>query len=98
MITKTFICDDCKASKAEEDLFTLNLSIEKSEKSSRYLKCGSCKRDVCKDCLKKHGILTEADPNDIAAKKEEQAANEKKCSVENKLVELLEYLGVAFTE
>lgn len=97
MITKTFICDKCKKSVGETDLRQISVKITKSGVPSYDRLNISVDKDVCIDCLKKANIVTEMTPEEKEKKGAEiQAKNVK--TVEDKLLELLEDLGVAFAE
>lgn len=96
MITKTFICDLCKKSVGESELFKVVTAItiprQKNDCYSRNL--ASCDKDVCRECLEKKGLVTDAIEN--GDKKEEFQQNQK--TFESKFVDFLEDIGVAFVE
>lgn len=95
MITKTFICDKCNKSVGENELVPISVDVKLPPKvGSSYRKSVECKKELCRDCLVKAGIVTETPETE----KEEtiQAKNVK--TLETKFVEFLEDLGVAFVE
>jgi hypothetical protein len=95
MITKTFICDACKKSVGESELFNVSISITVPKQPNTYSqKLVSASKDICKSCLEKRGILAIV-PGDKSAQ-EVEAANKK--TVETKFIDILEDLGVAFTD
>lgn len=93
MVTKTFICDICKNSVGETELCEVEVIIKKPQ--DRYTKMVTCKKDICKGCLKKKGIITE-----LTGKREEDIKNDtaNQKTFESKLIEILEDLGVQFVE
>lgn len=95
MITKTFICDLCKKSVGESELFKVATAITiPKQKNSYSQKLASCDKDVCRECLEKKGLVTDAIEN--GDKKEEFQQNQK--TFESKFVDFLEDIGVAFVE
>lgn len=103
MITKTFICDVCKSSVGENDLIQISSSIiipkqpngtiEFYKNRSRTIV--STTKDVCKPCLeKKNLILERSDNNETNILND--ASNQK--SIETRLIDILEDLGVQFAE
>lgn len=98
MITKTFICDVCKKSVGEFDLFKVTTNLEFPRLSGsgyRTTNLTSCQKDVCRGCLEKKGLVTEGYGEKENAK-EIEAKNQK--TLESKLTEFLENIGVAFVE
>jgi len=91
MVTKTFICDVCKKSVGESELFpvTINVSIP----GQTYHKAVTVNKDICRDCLEKKGIITKL-PENQQELQQNQAANQK--SLENKITDFLVDLGVVF--
>jgi len=94
MITKTFICDVCKKSVGEPELKTLSVLMKGIVSPSGYTSNQSASKDVCKECLEKRGILSLAPDgqklDDVYAKNQKTLAD--------KLIDILEDLGVAFTD
>jgi hypothetical protein len=93
MVTKTFICDICKLSVGETELCTVDVSVTYPQ--DRYNKLLSCKKDICKECLKKKGIVAERTGERV---KDEQTAASNQKTFEQKFTDFLEDLGVAFVE
>lgn len=93
--TTVYTCDICKQSKSSEDL----LKLEITAGSYQGLKIAGCsgsktlKVEICKDCLKKKGFIVES-------KKEEEELHAKQNvkTLEEKIYEILEDMGVAFQE
>ena len=95
MITKTFICDLCKKSVGETELFGIEVNINVPGKSGYGGRYVTQKKEVCKECLEKKGIVTEA-TGDRAKDQQNGTANQK--TLEQKMIDILEDLGVQFTE
>jgi|GEM_PF-1135952 len=96
MITKTFICDMCKKSVGESELFQVSTSLTIPKQSNTYSRTlASSTKDICKDCLKAKGIVTEKSDDD---KKNDAISQNNQKTFESKVLDLLEDLGVAFTE
>ena len=103
MITKTFICDVCKKSVGESELFQVTASVTipkqanySSQKRANYSsqKIASCDKDICRGCLEKKGLIAEYSSD---GKKDEQVAQNQK-TFEAKVIDFLEDIGVAFVE
>jgi len=95
MITKTFICDLCKKSVGESELYPLSVNLTVPKQKNTYsAKLASCNKDVCRECLGKRGLVTDAIEN--GEKKEEFQQNQK--TFESKFIDFLEDIGVAFVE
>lgn len=95
MITRTFICDVCKKSVGEAELFRVNTKITTPKQDNRGLGClVSCDKDICRGCLEKKGLIAEYSSDD---KKHEQVAQNQK-TFEAKVIDFLEDIGVAFVE
>lgn len=92
--TTVFTCDICKKSKGEKDLAKIKVNVE-------GIRIKGCDRynplviDICKDCLKEKGFIVEPKIDDA---ENEQTAGRNKMSLEDKLYDILEDMGVAFTE
>lgn len=91
--TTMYICDICKQSKSKEDLARLEIKA-----NGIHIKgCNTytpLKIDVCPDCLKKKGFVVETKTEEEV--KEAMAKN--KLTIEDKIYEILEDMGVAFVE
>jgi hypothetical protein len=94
MITKTFICDLCKKSVGETELLALEVNLSMPKSPSGYTQRLTVKKDICKDCLEKKGIVTVV--TDEKQRETITAKNQK--TLEDKLIDILEDLGVAFQE
>lgn len=95
MITKTFICDLCKKSVGELELYQVSTSLSIPQYSGYSKSYATVKKDICKCCLTEKGIVIEGtDDRKKIAENEEK--NQK--TFETKVLELLEDLGVAFVE
>ena len=92
MITKTFICDLCKKSVGESELTTLSISLDMTPSANGYRKTIRASKDVCKECLEKKGVLVTV-PDD---EKHEDVYAKNQKSIEDKIVDFLADLGVAF--
>ncbi len=93
MKTEVYTCDLCKKSVSREDLCQLSVHAEgiAIKSADRY---HPLRVDVCKDCLKRKGFVVDRpDKMEIA-----EAQKRNQATLEDKLCEILEDLGVAFTE
>lgn len=92
MRTETHICDICKQSKSKESLAKITIKSEGVViKDQPY---GGIQVDICPDCLRKKGFCVEH-KNDEEVK-QAQSVNRK--TLEEKLFDILEDMGVAFVE
>lgn len=92
MITKTFICDMCKKSVGETELTQLSISMKMFKATSGYANILTANKDICKDCLEKKGILTYLPEG----QKHEDIATKNQKALSDKLIDILEDLGVVF--
>lgn len=92
MQTTVYTCDICKQSKSREDLAKIEVKTEgiTIKGVNRY---SGLMIEICPDCLKKKGFVVEAKKED-----EEQVATQNKKTLEDKIYEILEDMGVAFQE
>lgn len=91
--TEVYTCDICKQSKSKDDLAKITVRSEGIKiKGVGY---NGITIDICPDCLKKKGFVVEEKPT-----KEEQELDEKhnKATLEDKIYEILEDMGVVFEE
>ena len=90
--TTVYTCDICKQSKDKGDLAKIEVIAEgiRIKNCDRY---NSLKIDICKDCLKRKGFLVE-----VKYENSEQAQKQNKATLEDKLYEILEDMGVVFAE
>ncbi len=90
--TTVFTCDICKQSKDKGDLAKIKVISEgiKIKKCNSY---NTLEIDICTNCLKNKGFLVE-----LKDEEEEQAKMKNRATLEDKLYEILDDLGVAFQE
>jgi len=92
--TTVYTCDLCKQSKSEKDLAKIEVKTEGIiiKGCDRY---SPLKIDICKDCLKRKGFIVETQETP-----EENGVVEgkNKLTLEDKLYDILEDMGVAFRE
>lgn len=93
MKTITYICDKCKKSVGAEDLIEIQFSANLIKKPNGYHSLQTIKKDICKKCLEEKGLIVEFDQE-----KYEQDLKKNKKTIEDKILEFLEDLGVAFQE
>ena len=93
MKTEVYTCDVCKQSKSKGDLCYMDVSTRGITLTEN--KFAPAKHfDICKDCLKKRGFVVSASTKEEAV--EADRSNEK--TLENKIIDILEALGVSFVE
>lgn len=90
--TMVYTCDLCKCSRSKDDLARIEVSADgiRIKGASSY---NPLKIDICKDCLLKKGFLVDVSNDDA-----EQAEKKNMATLEDKLYEILEDMGVAFCE
>lgn len=93
MQTTIYQCDKCKQSKSQEDLCKINVKTEGIRIKERGF-YSELKIDICKDCLEKKGFII----NSKTELSNDEVAEKNSKTLENKLVEILEDLGVQFYE
>lgn len=93
MQTTNYICDTCKTSKSKEDLCQMRVTTQglKIKEGGYY---NELNVDICKDCLEKKGFIISPKPEQT----EEDIKKKNSQVLENKLIEILEDLGVQFYE
>lgn len=91
MQTTNYICDICKTSKSKEDLCQMRVTTQglKIKEGGYY---NELNVDICKDCLEKKGFIINPKPEQT----EEDIKKKNSQVLENKLIEILEDLGVQF--
>lgn len=94
MQTTNYICDMCKISKSQEDLSQILVNTRGITISQNHYHA-DIKFDICKECLKEKGFIVNPILQD-KDKEEVGKANNK--TLENKMLEILEDLGVQFYE
>ena len=93
MKTTNYICDVCKTSKSKEDLCQMRVSTQglKIKEGSYY---NELNVDICRDCLEKKGFIVNAKPEQTTEEIEKKNSQ----TLESKLTDILEDLGVQFYE
>lgn len=93
MKTEVYTCDICKQSKSQMDLSNIEIKtagiIIKDRNHYHPLRI-----DICSDCLKRKGFIVEVKDNEDI----QQVKNQNEKTLETKLYELLEDMGVVFGE
>lgn len=91
--TINYICDICKTSKSEDDLCQMKISTKglKIVEGSYY---NELNVDICKDCLNKKGFIINPKPEET----EDDIKKKNSQILENKLIDILDDLGVQFYE
>lgn len=90
--TTIHTCDICKQSKSKDDLAKIIVKTEGIKiKDSSYR---GIEIDICSDCLKKKGFVVETKTEEEL----QQAKAKNKVTLEDKLYEILDDLGVVFQE
>ena len=93
MKTTIYQCDKCKQSKSQEDLSKICVTTRGITISSNHYH-PEIEFDICKDCLEKEGFIVNPEPE----LSEEEIKKKNYKTLENKLLEILEDLGVQFYE
>lgn len=93
MQTTNYICDMCKTSKSQEDLSQIRVNTRGITISQNHYHA-DIEFDICKDCLKKKGFIV----NPIPREQEDEVGKANNKTLENKIIDILEDLGVQFYE
>lgn len=93
--TMVYTCDICKGSKARNDLAKIRVQIEGVRVKGVNMSYGTLEIDICKECLKKKGFIVEPRVDD---EENQQTEGRNRVTLENKLYEILEDMGVVFAE
>ena len=93
MKTTTYICDKCKKSVGAEDLTEIKFSANIIKQPNGYNSSQIINKDICKKCLEEKGLIIEFNQEKYA-----QDLNKNKKTIEDKILEFLEDLGVVFQE
>lgn len=91
--TTVYTCDICKQSKSRDDLAKITVKAD----GIKFCDTGynGIKIDICPDCLKRKGFVVKEKPT----KEEiETLKKQNKATLEDKIYEILEDMGVAFQE
>jgi len=93
--TTVYTCDICKKSKSFEDLLKLEVTAGSYNgvKIAGFSGSTVLKVEICTECLKKKGFIV-----DFKEETKEQDAKQNKKTLEEKIYEILEDMGVAFQE
>lgn len=97
MKTTTFICDVCKKSVLETDLTEMRVTIVGRNKTTArtYSMSREVKKDICLDCLKKKNL---AEKTFLEVKQDQETEDKNTATLESKLIEILQEIGVMFEE
>lgn len=95
MKTTSYICDVCKKSVSETDLVSIGVNVKNIyfESANGTLQ-RSATLDICKDCLRKKGFTIET----ISKDTKDEIATKNTKTLESKILDILDDLGVAFVE
>lgn len=95
MKTTTYICDTCKKSVSQNDLVELTLGVKNLffNQESSYSR-NQVTKDICKECLKKKGFVIE---ENITKDNKDEIFSKNERTLESKIIDILEDLGIAFT-
>lgn len=91
METITHICDICKQSKSKEELARIEVRSSGLSFLDRY---ATLKKDVCKSCLEKKNFIV----NEREDKKLDEIQKINNKNLEDKIIDILNDLGVQFYE
>lgn len=95
MKTTSYICDCCKKSVSQGDLVSLNVSCSGLYFSNNsYRPTTNTGIDICKSCLSSRGFIIEKPDSDQF----EQINKQNERTLEERFIDILEDLGVAFVE
>lgn len=97
MITKTYICDVCNKSVGEGDLCTTEIVIKSPNSTGNgYYRneITRAEKHICKKCLTEKNIRVELPEG----QKKEEMDKKNKMSLEDKVLDFLQDLGVMFEE
>ncbi|MDE5965858.1 MAG: hypothetical protein K2G89_03405 [Lachnospiraceae bacterium] len=90
-LTTVYTCDICKQSKSKDDLAKITVKVSGLKvKGCSY---GGFDIDICPDCLRKKGFVVEHKEED-----EEQVEAQNRATLEDKLYDILESIGVVFEQ
>lgn len=93
MKTEVYTCDICKQSKSKDDLCSMDITTRGVTFTQNKFAPPS-HFDICKDCLRKQGFAIEIRKQEDATATDAQ----NKKTLETKLFDILEDLGVAFVD
>lgn len=95
MKTTTYICDVCNKSVSEKELVGIEVSTENIlfGSESGYSR-SKARLEICKDCLRKKGFVIQT----ITKDNKEQTITQNSKTLESKIIDILEDIGVSFVE
>lgn len=93
MKTENYICDMCKKSVGKDDLSRLEVQTRGITISQNHYH-PAISFDICKECLNKKGFIINPKPEQT----EEEIKKYNHKTLENKIIDILEELGVQFYE
>lgn len=91
--TEVYTCDICKLSKSKNDL--ASITVKSDGIRMKGVGYNGITIDICPDCLKKKGFVVEEKPTE---EEQELVGKQNKATLEDKIYEILEDMGVAFQE
>lgn len=93
--TMVYTCDICKGSKDEKDLSRIEVRTDRIRIKGVDNRYSPLKIDICKECLKKKGFIVEPKVDD---EENQQTEGRNRVTLEDKLYDILEDMGVVFAE
>lgn len=93
--TTVYICDICKGNKDKNDLAKIEVRVEGLRIKGVDNRYSPLKIDICKECLKKKGFIVEPKVDD---EENQQTEGRNRMTLEDKLYDILEDMGVVFAE
>lgn len=93
--TTVYTCDICKESKDKNDLAKIEVRVEGLRIKGVDNSYSPLKIDICKECLKKKGFIVEPKADD---EENHQTEGRNRMTLEDKLYDILEDMGVVFAE
>lgn len=93
--TTVYTCDLCKGSKDKNDLAKIEVKVDGLRIKGVDNRYASLKIDICKECLKKKGFVVEPKVDD---EENQQTEGRNRVTLEDKLYDILEDMGVVFAE
>lgn len=93
--TTVYTCDICKGSKDKNDLAKIEVTVKGIRIKGVDDRYFPLKIDICKECLKKKGFIVEPKVDD---EENQQTEGRNRMTLEDKLYDILEDMGVVFAE
>lgn len=88
------VCDICKQTKTKDEMIQMYLSQRNVYSCKVKIIDNELKLDICPDCLKKKGIVIEKTEEESV----EEILKKNEKTIQEKLTEILDDLGVTFYE